>query len=441
MGGEGALGLAVHAIAGGFLFRLPDAVSRADHETHEVFPGVIRLRALSPGLFVPVDAALTPALLPDEASALVRQRGLVFLPGGVVLEFNPAVPLSAGDLLAVPRRPPRSWQPLPAKSSRPTQLNAILLDIPDQPPEAIIEAGGSGIGVEAPRPPAAGAGKTLAGNATANLGKGLMWLGDKLGVQGLAGLGASLVAGAMKAVPRISEAVLGQQEAALRELLRQFREGNVEDALRRALPLGAAGGRGGTTAQDANLPTHSLFYRLGELLGTGQGGSVWLAASNVYEDLEAAYRRAAEEATRRGDYRRAAFIYGKLLQDWRLAAGVLARGGLHHDAAILYLEKLNDRHAAARAFEEAGEVDRALDLYCSHGEHILAGNLLMRAGEAERTVEEYTLAADKEAANGRHLVAGDLMTASAGAPISPNATSPPAGNSGRRETLPDVCCG
>jgi tetratricopeptide (TPR) repeat protein len=237
-----------------------------------------------------------------------------------------------------------------------------------------------------------------------------MWLGDKLGWQGLAGAGASLVANALRAVPRLSESVLGKQEAALRELLRQFREGNIEEALRRALPLGATPTRGGTTAQDANLPTHDLAYRLGELLGTGNSpGSVWLASSNVYHDLEAAYRRAAEEATRRGDFRRAAFIYGKLLQDWRLAAGVLSRGGLHHDSAILYMEKLHDPLAAAREFEAGGEIDRALALYRQRGEHTLAGDLLMRAGESERAVQEYCQAADKEVARGHHLAAGELL--------------------------------
>jgi hypothetical protein len=145
------------------------------------------------------------------------------------------------------------------------------------------------------------------------------------------------------------------------------------------------------------------------LLGAGGRGGVWLTANDVYQDLEAAYRRAAEEATRRGDYRRAAFIYGKLLQDWRQAAGVLSRGGLHHDAAILYLEKLSDALAAARSFEAAGEVDRALFLYRQRGEHALAGDLLMRAGEPEGAVEEYLLAANAEARQGRYLAAGELL--------------------------------
>jgi tetratricopeptide (TPR) repeat protein len=394
---------AVHAVAGGFLVRL----GRPDDR---VFPGVLRLRALSAGLFVPTDAELTPALLEDEARALVRQRGLVVLPGGRVLAFSPAAVLSAADLVAAPRRLASPWQTLPPRPERAERLHEIILDVPDPPPDLIIEKGGTGIGEEKPRPPAAGTGKTLAGGAAAGLGQGMLWLGDKLGLERLAGMGANLVGWALRAVPRISESVLGRQEAALRELLRQFREGKIEEALRRALPLGAKGGRGPTTpAQDANLPTHSLLYRLGELLGSGGGGSVWLAADDVYRDLEAAYRKAAEEATRRGDYRRAAFIYGKLLQDWHHAAGVLGRGGLHHDAAILYLEKLGDALAAARSFEAAGEVDRALFLYRQRGEHALAGDLLMRAGEPEQAVEEYLLAADGEARRGRWLAAGELL--------------------------------
>ena len=56
----------------------------------------------------------------------------------------------------------------------------------------------------------------------------------------------------------------------------------------------------------------------------------------MQRELAAEYRKAAEQAIRRGDYRRAAFIYGKLLRDYRTAANVLMQGGLHHDAAVLF---------------------------------------------------------------------------------------------------------
>ena len=40
------------------------------------------------------------------------------------------------------------------------------------------------------------------------------------------------------------------------------------------------------------------------------------------------------------------------------------------------------------------------------GEHALAGDLLLRAGEPERALEEYLLAASAEARQGRYLAAG-----------------------------------
>lgn len=62
----------------------------------------------------------------------------------------------------------------------------------------------------------------------------------------------------------------------------------------------------------------------------------------------AEYRKAASEAAKMGDHRRAAFIYGKLLGDYREAAAALMAGGLYHDAAQLYLLK-TERSAGGRA--------------------------------------------------------------------------------------------
>jgi tetratricopeptide (TPR) repeat protein len=393
----------IHAVPGGFLIEPGRPRTGA-------FPNTIRLRRLADGLFVPADADLTPALLDEEASGMVRDRGLVFLPGGRVLAYDRHRPLTPADLLAVPRAPAHTWSALPAPPPRPDRLREVRLDLPEQSPEELLAEGAEGVGVEEPRPPEAGPGATLGGKAALGAGQGLVWLGNVLRWPGLAKLGASLAGRALAQVPRLAESLLGKQEAALRELLRQFREGNLEEALRRALPLGGAGGRGGRPAEDARLPLHRLRFSLADLLGGGRGpASVWFSKSNTQSELAREYRKAAEAATARGDYRRAAFIYGRLLHDYRLAADVLARGGHHHEAAILYLEKLIDTRAAALAFEAAGEVDRALELYRRRGEHVQAGDLLRRAGEIEAAVQEYLLAADELAAAGNHLGAGDLL--------------------------------
>ncbi len=407
----GAAWPAIYAVAGGFLVRLPAA-------SEELFPGAIRLRALAANLFVPADADLSPALLEDEAKALVQRRGLVFLPGGQVLAFAPEATLGPADLLALPRLPRRAWAPFPEPPARPEELHEVVLDLPDPPLSELFEKAGGDIGTDAVEPPAAGPAREAAGRAKAIVGQGLFWLGSKLNWKQLANLGAEIVRRALEQAPRVSESVLGKQESALRELLRQFKSGQVEDALRRALPIGQPAGRGATPVQDAHLPAHGLLYRLADFLGLpgGRGAGVWLGGGSVVEELEREYRKAAEEAIRRGDFLRAAVIYGKLLQDWTRMAAMLSRAGLHHDAALVYLEKFDDKVQAAREFEAAGEFDRALELYRVRGDHLAAGDLLRRIGEAERAIEEYVRAAEKEAARGHHTAAARLLLTRAGRP-------------------------
>ncbi len=398
------------AVAGGFLVKLTEA-------TNHAFPQTIRLRCLSPDLFLPADADLLPPLLDDEAAALVRDRGLIFLPGGRILSYQPDQPLAMCALLAVAGVQRGEWASLPEPAPRAERLHEILLDRPEESPDELLAVGGDDIGTEPPLPDDASLPSTVRGKASLSLGKAFLKMGETFGWKGLSKFGANLIQGALNQVPRLSESILGAQEAALRALLREFCEGDLEKALRRALPMGADGSRGNTVANNANLPTHNVRFSLQNILGSGRGGgvSVWFGGGDVQVQLAAEYRKAAQEATARGDYRRAAFIYGKLLRDFRLAADVLSRGGLHHDAAVLYLDKVGDTLAAARSFEAAGEFDRALQLYRQREEHLLAAALLRKTGEEEAAIEEFMLAADQIVRKQQnHLAAGELMHERAG---------------------------
>lgn len=395
----------VHRIADGLLIKLPRAV-----DVH--LAGVIRLRALASDLLLPVDAELVPPLLPDEAAALVRERGLVILPGGRVLEYHPDDAVALGEMLHVGEVRREPWQALPEPPALADDVTEIALDLPGMLPDEVLEPGGEGIGSEEPEMPDAGLPSRVAGKTLFELGKGFAWLGKYLNVPGAAGFGASLLGGAMWLFPRLSEQLLGKQEAMLRRLLQQFRDGDIEEALKRALPLEPNPGRGSVPAQNANLPRHDLYYSLMNLLGSRRGRgpvSLWFGGGNAYYELMQEYRKQADQAAARGDFRRAAFIYGKLLHDFRSAALVLARGGLHRDAAILYEQAVNDPLAAAREWEAAGEIDRALRHYLKLGEHALAGDLLRRAGEEERAVAEYQCAAAKLVESSRYYEAGQLL--------------------------------
>jgi hypothetical protein len=249
------------AVAGGFLLKLVRPEARR-------FPGVVHLRSLAAGLFVPFDALLLPSLFNDEAAGLTRARGLVFLPGGSVLTYDPTKALALSSLLVVSRPRQRIWAPLPARPERPDRVREVRLDLPETL-EQVLTSASPDIAVEESRPARTGPMTTASGRAQAWLGRLLVWLGRLFSWRGLAERGANLVRTAVERVPRISEDLLGRQEAALRELLRQFQEGNPEAALRRALPLGSEGVRGGTPSRDANLPTHHLRYSLAELLAEG----------------------------------------------------------------------------------------------------------------------------------------------------------------------------
>lgn len=395
----------VYQVDGGFLLRAAPT---------GLVPGVVHLGELAPNLYLLADADLVPGLTDDEAAALCRTRGLVFLPDRV-LEFDPQKPLDPACFLMRPLLKRSNWRPLPAVSPLPERIELVVVG-PEPTPEAVIEAGGASIGEGEPGRQSLSLARKIVGQGAQGLGRGLAWLGRLVHLRALARLGAKLAAAGAGLAAQLREKQLGNPRARLQELLDRFRAGDVEQALRQAVPLSEEPGSperlGGI-----ELPTHDTRYSLANILRGGKrGGSAWLAPEDLFRALQEEYRRQAQAAIRRGDYRRAAFIYGKLLGDYRQAAAALAQGGLHRDAAILYRDRLNSPAAAAREFEAAGDYDRALEIYRSLGEHLRAGDLLRALGEEEQALAEYGAAADRLVAARRFLEAGEMLHRKTGRP-------------------------
>ncbi|MCA8910864.1 MAG: hypothetical protein KDB82_04115 [Planctomycetes bacterium] len=396
----------VYRLACGFLVRL-------DAPQLKPFKGGVRLGEIAEGVFAPGDAELTPTLLPDEVRGLTGGKGVVCLPEGF-FAFDPSRPLPVGDLLATGTVRRRNWQSLPQPAERAGCINEFILDLPQDDAEEMLNQGGEGIGEEEPGPDETGAGKSMLGKLEFAAGKALGKFGRALGSKGMQQAGGNLVSKGINNDPAKLQGLLGKQEAALRDLLRRFREGKIDEALRRALPVGGSPSRGAAPAANANLPFHNLMYSLGNVLNRGSGGTaMWFTEPDVYTALVREYRKAAEAAKRDGDFRRAAFIYGKLLGDYRTAANLLQQGGLHRDAALLYMQKLNDPTAAARAYEAGGDIDDAVRLYRKIGQHVPAGDLLRKAGDDEGALIEYRTAGRLLANRGEFKQAGELMMAKA----------------------------
>lgn len=410
----------IFRVRGGFLFVGREGLARP-------LPGTVRLRRVGADLFVPVDASLLPALLPDEMAALTRNRGLVVLPDRSVLAFDPHAPLPVGRWLAPARVERRAWEPFPSPPDRAERLT--LIQCPP-PPEAVVEiltagepegvdrlpgAGepGSASGAPVPddaRPPAGSPLGRIAGGVGMAAGSLFAWLGRVLAVPGLARLGGNLARNAVGRVPRLTERLFGEQEAALREVLRQLQSGDVERGLRRAPAAVPDPSLPSRVGADAALGLRDPRYSLRDLVGSGGGQAVaWLGGGDVWLQLAEEYRRLAREAAARGDHRRAAYVYGMLLRDFRSAANALLAGGLYRDAAILFRDKVKDHLAAADAFEKAGDFDEAVRLLDRLGRYEEAGNLLKRIGDDGRARAYYLRAADALAGHGKWLAAGDLV--------------------------------
>lgn len=368
-------------IAGGFLIAL-------ERPTNGPLPGAVRLRALGEGLYVPIDAELVPALLDDELAGLTRDAGLVFLPGGRVLSFDLRAPLEMSALIALKARPRRAWTSLPA----PKRLADRLVAIVDESPETGVDERYRELEREAREDEDGGLGDRQKGGVArpGKRGTRLSSLREKLHWE------------------------WADHSTLVRRLLREFREGDPSKALRHALPMRPATPGGRIVSWGFRLPWSRAIYNLMDMLKTpGRGGifAVWSARPNLMAELTAEYHNAARRALEQGDCRRAAYIYGMLLNDHRAAARALQQGGLHHDAALIYLRKVNDRMAAAQAFEAAGMADRALELYRELKQHENAGDLLRRIGEEDAAIIEYTTAARlaSEANPPRFHRAGEIL--------------------------------
>ncbi|HUR55592.1 MAG TPA: hypothetical protein VMZ71_15760, partial [Gemmataceae bacterium] len=411
----------VFAVRGGFLLVPRDAMAKTP-------PGAVRLRRLTGDLFVPVDAELLPALLPEESTAMTSDRGLVVLPGGEILAFDPDTPLTTDEWLTPGRVRAGEWRPFPKLPPRPDHLTTIerpappaevLIILSGGQPDAANRLPGPGASGSVPddaRPPSGAAVDRVREGMRLGTGRFLAWLGRQLRSERLARAGGDMARRALERLPRLSERVLGEQEAALREVLRQLQSGDVERGLRHA-PIAVADPNAprGAFGTNANLGSRDPWYSLRSLLGAGAGGGMaWLGGGDVWAELAREYRRLAAEAQAAGDFRRAAYLHGVLLRDLRSAANALMAGGFFRDAGVLFRDRLKDEAAAANAFEQAGDYDEALRLYDKLGFFENAGRLLRQLGDDDRADDYFVRAAEVHATHGRWLTAAELIRASVG---------------------------
>lgn len=366
----------------------------------EPVPDAVAMRNVAGGFWVPRDAVLLPALLADEVANLATGRSVVVLRGALAT-FNGDHEVPLRELLAANIHERREWQPLPEAPKSAEALNLLVRDTEASDIEKLLADNAFGPPDQPKTAETDSATSRTAARTQIAAGRLIEGMGNALRLDALANMGGRMVDRGLSKSPQIAEQILGKQQAALRELMRNFREGNVDDALRRAMPIGDDEG-GGRREQNfgTRLPFQNLRYSLGALLGRGgrddaRAGGSWHVEETMLDQIRREYRRVAKQAEDAGDHRRAAWVYGKLLKDWAGAANCLRRAGLHADAAKVFEQKLHNVAQAAEEYDKAGDIQNALRLYRRQERFEPAAAMLRRVGQEQEAIAEFERAAEK----------------------------------------------
>lgn len=198
------------------------------------------------------------------------------------------------------------------------------------------------------------------------------------------------------------EKLLGDRQARyFRDVVSMFEEGRLQEALKRAIPLG------GSDPGAKEVPRTWSVPRAREDLEITLAPSATRTAvspKDMHDTLKDLYRRAVETLEREGRAEEAAFVLAELLRDPGAAVSLLDRHGRHEAAAALADRARMDPALRVRQWMRADRRDHAFALARRHRCYEAAATML---------AEEHPDLADwLRAEHARHLArTGDLVAA------------------------------
>jgi len=158
-----------------------------------------------------------------------------------------------------------------------------------------------------------------------------------------------------------------------------------DQGLQYAIPIGGENSHRGRANPGADLGHQKVDFDLNNLAAQGPVDG-WDMRWDQIERLSELYREAANRELTLGRYRRAAFIFARLLNDYRSAADALKRGRHFREAAALYQDKLSARDSAAECLCEGELYEEAAKLYAELEQYEKLGDMYVELGrEAEAT--------------------------------------------------------
>lgn len=187
---------------------------------------------------------------------------------------------------------------------------------------------------------------------------------------------------------------------------------NPEEALKYAIPLndaatsrGSSADWGGSWKLSQRWDNFSLLSR--QMNWKNLGGSAPMQGDSFYQ-LQAQYRATAEQLIREKKYRKAAFVYLKLLKDYHKAAETLEAGKLYQEAASVYLKHCNNKEKAASCYHKGNMHQKAIELYQELQKYELVGDLYLELNNKKEAFFYYDKVIEEHEKTGRYLKAALL---------------------------------
>ncbi|MFN3382102.1 MAG: hypothetical protein ACK41O_21795, partial [Runella zeae] len=183
------------------------------------------------------------------------------------------------------------------------------------------------------------------------------------------------------------EALMERNQKQLDKLI-DLLKNNPNEALKYAIPLDNEGVSRGQNDGQFNLSKRWFDFSLFGNSFVASGDSNILLEADAFQKLQQQYRQTAEALITQKEYKKAAFVYMKLLKDNFLAAQTLEKGKLFQEAAALYLKNKNT-HLAAQCYEKGNMIQKAIELYIELGENEKIGDLYMSIHQPQNAIRYY----------------------------------------------------
>lgn len=176
------------------------------------------------------------------------------------------------------------------------------------------------------------------------------------------------------------------------KLLDMFKH-NPHEALKYAIPLDEKGvSRGRPTKGRFTLSKRWADFTLFQ--SSGSGRAVTIDLGDHFGELQQQYHTTAEELVKQREYKKAAFIYMKLLRNHYRAAQVLETGKMYQEAASVYLKYTNNMTQAAECYEKGHYYAEAIELYKELVRHEKVGDLYLQIHNAKEAHKYFEIVAD-----------------------------------------------